>query len=145
MIITAVITIVTIFFCALAHHYGVTFDLTGALFYLPVDGAIGLLFFLSSRAVTVYMRYLVRGIIGSLISLAITSVYLTAAHAACSYLLLHYPHFVPDFRIIAVVDVVIAGGFLIGLAHTVNSSAAEPGNNSRPDGIVSGLESESRH
>jgi hypothetical protein len=122
LIIVAVIAVVVIILYNLARRFGVTFNLTGALFYLFIDGAVGLLFFLSSRAVTVYVRYLVRGVPAFFVSLAITVVFLTAAHLACSYLLSHYPEFVPDFRIIAVVDVVIPGGFLSGLAHRANAS-----------------------
>jgi len=89
-------------------------------------GAIGSPFFLSSAAISINLKNRFRWAPYILISLISTVVY-----GALIYLV--YPFFqsaisrlIRPERLLAIVEVMIAGGFLMGLAHTLKNSGEKP-------------------
>ncbi|MHC9542973.1 MAG: hypothetical protein AB9903_25955 [Vulcanimicrobiota bacterium] len=132
--IAALLTFFFVLMIILSRCLGTKFELSGAIFSMLFHMAVCFPFFFSSRAITIYIRSRMKGMLGFLVSLSCTVLFCTAVGYAFSVLT---PLMQPDFpeegpnngmpicfgRLLAVINITIAGGFLMGLACRPKDSA----------------------
>lgn len=120
--IAATLAVFFIVLSIFSNCFGLRLDLSGALFSMLFCMAVGSPFVFTFRHLTISIRSQMKGKLGFFTSLACTIAFILFFNLLCSNMSSDMPEAIPAERLIEIIDVMIAGGFLMGLVHRMKNS-----------------------